>query len=220
MTTFWDGGLRRLTRSALLLAAFVPEMASALPNTAAPAAGASIASLASWSMTTARSAERTTGIPSMRPVESFRYTSAFGIRSDPFVHSVSMHPGVDLAAPSGTEVHATADGVVLRAAPVGGYGNLVEIGHGADIVTRYGHLSRILVHAGERVRRGDVVALVGSTGRSTGSHLHYEVRVAGRPIDPLPYMAAGDDRLALNQAVGPVPADAIGFGGPALDDDR
>ena len=156
----------------------------------------------------------------MRPVESFRYTSPFGVRSDPFVHMVNLHPGIDLAAPTGTEVHATADGVVLRADRVGGYGNLVEIDHGAGIATRYGHLSRILVHAGERVRRGEAVALVGSTGRSTGSHLHYEVRIAGRPIDPLPYMAAGDERLALNQAVGPVPANVIGFGGPAADDDQ
>ncbi len=153
-------------------------------------------------------------LPSQRPVDSFRYTSPFGVRADPFKGTAALHTGIDLAAPIGTPVHATADAVVSRAGVASGYGNLVQLDHGAGIQTRYGHLSRILVAVGQVVHKGAVVGLVGSTGRSTGSHLHYEMRVAGRAIDPLPYMAPGDDRLALRESVGPVPGSATAMGGP------
>ena len=158
-------------------------------------------------------------VPSRRPIDNFRYTSAFGIRSDPFHRTAAMHAGVDLAAPTGTPVHATANGVVSRAEVAPGYGNLVQINHGASIQTRYGHLSRIFVTLGQRVRRGEVIALVGSTGRSTGSHLHYEVRIADQSINPLPYMAHNDDQLALQQTVGPTSGQSFAVGGPDTDAD-
>ncbi|MFT3977443.1 MAG: M23 family metallopeptidase [Sphingomonas bacterium] len=153
-------------------------------------------------------------IPLDRPVDSFRYTSPFGIRSDPFRGSQSFHSGVDLAAPVGTPVHATGDATVGRAGVAAGYGNLVTLEHGGGIETRYGHLSRILVKAGQRVRRGDVIGLVGSTGRSTGSHLHYEVRLADQAINPLAFMAPGDERIALNETVGTRAGSALAMGGP------
>src|SRR3546814_2326662 len=89
---------------------------------------------------------------------------------------------------------ATADGIVERAGRAGGYGNLVEIDHGKGIETRYGHLSKILVKPNQRVKRGQVVALMGSTGRSTGSHLHYEVRIDGRAVNPIPFLQTADYR--------------------------
>ena len=153
-------------------------------------------------------------VPSRRPLDGFRFTSPFGVRSDPFRERAAMHTGADLAAPTGTPVYATADGVVSRAERAGGYGNLVQIEHGAGIETRYGHLSKILVHQGERVERGMLIALVGSTGRSTGSHLHYEVRIAGQAVNPLPYMDPSDAQLALNSQAGPATSNATGIGGP------
>lgn len=156
-------------------------------------------------------------LPARRPLDSFRYTSPFGVRSDPFRGVASQHNGVDLAAPSGTPVYATAAGIVSTAGVASGYGNLIQLDHGADVQTRYGHLSRIMVSAGQRVAKGEVIGLVGSTGRSTGSHLHYEVRVARHAIDPLPYMAANDDQLALYQSVGPQPGFGTAMGGPVTD---
>jgi len=99
-----------------------------------------------------------------------------------------MHNGTDMAAPTGTPVYATGDGVVLRSRVAGGYGNLVEVAHGYGYVTRYAHLSRLLVAEGAVVRRGQMVGLVGSTGRSTGPHLHYEVRIYGKSVDPSRFM--------------------------------
>jgi murein DD-endopeptidase MepM/ murein hydrolase activator NlpD len=157
-------------------------------------------------------------LPSQRPVDSSRYTSLFGVRNNPFHSTAAMHAGIDLAAPTGTPVHATADGIVSRAEIASDYGNLVQLNHGASVQTRYGHLSRILVKAGQSVHRGDVIALVGSTGRSTGSHLHYEVRVAGRAIDPLPFMARGDEQLTLQQTVGPAAGSPTAIGGPTADE--
>ncbi len=118
-------------------------------------------------------------IPSARPVNSFAFTSGFGVRADPFRHSAAMHAGIDLAGPIGTPIYATADGVVSYSGWMSAYGNLVEIAHGKAIETRYGHLSKILVKTNTRVKRGQLIALMGSTGRSTGSHLHYEVRLDG-----------------------------------------
>ncbi|HTG38990.1 M23 family metallopeptidase [Sphingomonas sp.] len=131
-------------------------------------------------------------IPSLQPVENVSLTSTFGIRSDPFRGTAAMHAGIDIPGPVGTPVYATADGIVSRAQRAGGYGNLVEINHGKGIQTRYGHLSKIVIGDNVRVKRGQLIGLMGSTGRSTGSHLHYEVRVGGRPVNPVPYMQTAD----------------------------
>ena len=123
-------------------------------------------------------------IPSQKPVDVIDFTSGFGVRNDPFRGGAAMHAGLDIRGPIGTPIHATADGIVDRAGWANGYGNLIELNHGRGIQTRYGHLSAILVQPGQRVKRGDVIARMGSTGRSTGSHLHYEVparRGSGQP---------------------------------------
>ena len=113
-------------------------------------------------------------------------TSGFGYRRDPFGGGGEFHPGVDLAASAGSPVRATADGVVGRAGWNGGYGQMIALEQGNGVETRYGHMSQLAVVPGQQVRRGEVIGYVGSTGRSTGAHLHYEVRVNGRPVDPLP----------------------------------
>ncbi len=127
-------------------------------------------------------------IPSMQPVDNIKLTSSFGVRSDPFHGTAAMHAGVDIPGPIGTPVYATADGVIGRSGRFGGYGNLITVNHGKGIETRYGHLSKILVAGNTRVRRGQLIGLMGSTGRSTGSHLHYEVRVDGAAVNPMPFM--------------------------------
>lgn len=127
-------------------------------------------------------------IPSAHPVSQMSYTSNFGVRSDPFRGTAAMHAGVDIPGVIGTPIYATADGIVSRAERSGGYGNLVEVNHGRGIATRYGHLSKLLVSANERVVRGQMIALMGSTGRSTGSHLHYEVRIDGQAVNPVPFL--------------------------------
>ena len=113
-----------------------------------------------------------------------RVTSGYGVRRDPFTGAPSAHPGLDVGAPEGTPIHSPARGVVLSAGPKGGYGNAVEIDHGDGLVTLYGHASELFVSKGQTVEPGQEIATVGSTGRATGPHLHFEVRVAGRPVDP------------------------------------
>lgn len=152
-------------------------------------------------------------IPSTKPVESATFTSDFGVRSDPFRRVAAMHAGIDLAGPVGTPVYATADGVVDRAEWAGGYGNLVEIDHGKGVQTRFGHLSRILVKPNTFVKRGELIALMGSTGRSTGSHLHYEVRIDGRAVNPLPYLQSADYVSAVKTRVAAANA-KVALGGP------
>jgi murein DD-endopeptidase MepM/ murein hydrolase activator NlpD len=134
----------------------------------------------------------TISIPSMQPVQHVTFTSMFGVRSDPFRGTAAMHAGVDIPGQMGTPVYATADGIVAHAGRQGGYGNLVEINHGRGLETRYGHLSKILVADNTRVRRGQIIGLMGSTGRSTGTHLHYEVRLDGRAINPIPFIQSGE----------------------------
>ena len=153
-----------------------------------------------------------TAIPSARPIrQAVNFTSGFGVRSDPFRGRAAMHGGIDLAGPVGTPVYATADGIVGRSEwNSGGYGNLVEINHGQGIQTRYGHLSRMIAQAGQRVRRGDLIGLMGSTGRSTGSHLHYEVRIDGRAVNPVPFMQSTDTLVALQRRVANTPDVALG----------
>lgn len=131
-------------------------------------------------------------IPSMQPVERVVFTSSFGVRSDPFRGTAAMHAGVDIPGAIGTPIYATADGVISHAGRQGGYGNMVAINHGRGIETRYGHMSKILVEDNTRVRRGQIIGLMGSTGRSTGSHLHYEVRVDGKAVNPIPFLQTGE----------------------------
>jgi murein DD-endopeptidase MepM/ murein hydrolase activator NlpD len=118
-------------------------------------------------------------------------TSSFGYRVDPFLGRLALHPGVDLAEAEGAEVHAAASGRVAHAGPAGGYGIMVEIDHGNGLATRYAHMSEALVEEGQEVDKGAVLGRLGSTGRSTGPHLHYEVRVDGEPVDPEVYLRAG-----------------------------
>ncbi|GMT99849.1 M23 family metallopeptidase [Corallococcus caeni] len=121
--------------------------------------------------------------PSVWPARGW-VTSDFGQRLDPYTADRVTHAGLDIAAPHGKEVTAPSDGTVVFAGLEGGYGNVLVIDHGYGIKTRYGHLSKILVKAGDRVKRGSPIAAVGNTGRSTGPHLHYEVRVNGVPQNP------------------------------------
>lgn len=148
-------------------------------------------------LSTPKASTASASIPSIWPVTGV-LRSGVGMRNNPFGgSSVEFHKGQDISAPTGTPVYATADGVVVIAKWVKGYGNGIYIDHGNGISTRYGHLSRIDVMAGQSVKRGEHLGLVGSTGRSTGPHLHYEVRINGEPTNPVPY---------LPRAVAPPPA--------------
>lgn len=143
-------------------------------------------------------------IPSREPVDNFRLTSTFGMREHPVLGGRRAHKGLDLAAPTGTPVHAAADGIVSRADWFSSYGLFVSIEHGGNIQTRYGHMSRLNVAEGQHVRKGDVIGFIGTTGRSTGPHLHYEVRINDQAVDPMPYMQQSGGQttttLALNMA--------------------
>jgi murein DD-endopeptidase MepM/ murein hydrolase activator NlpD len=130
-------------------------------------------------------------LPLSRPLAESIVTSGFGARLDPFLGRPAIHPGIDFAALEGSPAHATAAGTVIVAGANGGYGNEVEIDHGNGITTRYGHLSEIDVQIGQVVSKGAVVGKTGSTGRSTGPHLHYEVRVDGAAVDPATFINAG-----------------------------
>lgn len=123
----------------------------------------------------------------------FELNSGFGTRSDPLNHRSAIHEGLDFGAPIGTPVYATGEGVVTFAEPWDRYGNTVEVDHGNGITTRYAHMSRIKVKDGQKVNRSTVIGLVGNTGRSTGSHLHYEVRVSDIAKDPIKFISVGRD---------------------------
>lgn len=156
-----------------------------------------------------KAAPVTLTIPSMKPVENFTLTSNYGFRSDPFRGRRARHKGIDMAGPIGTPIYATADGIVGRSQWVRGYGKYIEINHGNEIQTRYGHMSRLNVKANARVKRGDLIGFMGSTGRSTGSHLHYEVRIAGEAVNPVPFMQSGEFLIAQRAKTGEA------LGGPA-----
>ncbi|MBX9635245.1 MAG: M23 family metallopeptidase [Magnetospirillum sp.] len=123
----------------------------------------------------------------------FELNSGFGTRADPLNHRSAIHEGLDFGAPIGTPVYATGEGVVTFAEPWDRYGNTVEIDHGNGITTRYAHMSRIKVKDGQKVTRSTVIGLVGNTGRSTGSHLHYEVRLSDVAKDPIKFISVGRD---------------------------
>lgn len=135
-----------------------------------------------------RKAALASATPSVWPVAGW-LTSAYGTRRDPITRGADFHPGLDISADYGQPVLATGDATVGSAAPNGAYGNMVILDHGFGIVTKYGHLSRFNVRGGEQVRRGDVIGYVGSTGRSTGAHLHYEIWMNGRLTDPMTLLA-------------------------------
>ncbi len=154
-------------------------------------------------------------VPSDKPVKTGAFTSGYGVRSDPFRGSAAMHAGIDLAGAVGTPIYATADGVITAAGwNSGGYGNLVKIDHGRGIETRYGHLSKMTAYAGQRVKRGEFIGRMGSTGRSTGSHLHYEVRIDGRAVNPVPFMKSTDYLVAMQRKAHGAPMDQVALGGP------
>lgn len=138
-------------------------------------------------------------LPLIKPVPRAKMTSRFGSRLDPFLGRPAMHTGIDYKAAYGTAVRATASGTVLSAGRNGGYGRVVEIDHGNGIVTRYAHLSRIRVAKGTQVAAGKIIGSVGSSGRSTGPHLHYETRLRGAPRDPALFLKTGQKlRTSLN----------------------
>jgi murein DD-endopeptidase MepM/ murein hydrolase activator NlpD len=131
-------------------------------------------------------------VPYRKPViGEVEFTSGFGVRSDPFLGRPAMHTGLDFRAATGDPVRATANGKVVSSGWSGGYGRMVEIDHGNGLSTRYGHLSEINVKVGDQIRIGQVIGAVGSTGRSTGPHLHYETRIDGDAVDPQKFLRAG-----------------------------
>ena len=140
--------------------------------------------------------QRSVSVPSRMPLEGAALTSGFGMRTHPVLGGRRQHQGIDLAAPSGTPVYATADGIVSRADWYSSYGLYISVNHGASMETRYAHLSRLAVAAGDEIKKGDLIGYVGSTGRSTGPHLHYEVRVDGLAVNPIPYMVESEAQLA------------------------
>ncbi|HBK15623.1 MAG TPA: M23 family peptidase [Erythrobacter sp.] len=141
-------------------------------------------------------------VPSRMPLDNTKLTSDYGMRTHPVLGGRRNHKGVDLAAPVGTPIYATADGYVSKAEWFSSYGKFVSIEHGADLQTRFAHMSGITVKAGTRVKKGDVIGYVGSTGRSTGPHLHYEVRIAGKAVNPVPYMVESEAQRAFALATG------------------
>lgn len=136
-------------------------------------------------------------VPSRMPLADATLTSNFGMRTHPVLGGRRAHKGIDLAAPTGTPVYATADGLVQMAKWYSSYGNYIQIGHGNEMETRYAHLSRIVAVEGSWVKKGDLIGYVGSTGRSTGPHLHYEVRIAGEAVNPVPYMVESETQMAF-----------------------
>jgi murein DD-endopeptidase MepM/ murein hydrolase activator NlpD len=135
----------------------------------------------------ARNTDQLATKPSIWPT-SGEVTSGFGWRNSPMGGGSELHPGMDIANSMGAPVVAAADGEVIQSGAAGGYGNMVQIDHGNGISTIYGHNSRIIVNVGQSVRKGQVISYVGSTGKSTGPHLHYEVRVNGNAVDPIGFM--------------------------------
>jgi murein DD-endopeptidase MepM/ murein hydrolase activator NlpD len=131
-------------------------------------------------------------VPYRKPViGEVEFTSGFGVRSDPFLGRPAMHTGLDFRASTGDPVRATANGKVVSSGWSGGYGRMVEIDHGNGLATRYGHMSEINVRVGDQIKIGQVIGAVGSTGRSTGPHLHYETRIDGEAVDPQKFLRAG-----------------------------
>ncbi|MVZ98050.1 M23 family metallopeptidase [Sphingorhabdus sp. IMCC26285] len=167
----------------------------------------------SWGRIVGASTKVEVAVPSINPVEVMKFSSGFGYRNAPTRGASRNHKGIDIPGPVGTPIYATADGVVGRAQWLGGYGKYVEINHGNAVQTRYGHLSAMNVAPGQSVRKGDILGYMGSTGRSTGSHLHYEVRIAGEAINPTAFLSplTAESNILLASKT----ADNNAIGGPA-----
>jgi len=131
-------------------------------------------------------------LPLSQPIDNAQMTGPFGKRVDPLNGRWAIHPGLDLAGPIGSKIYSTSAGRVIAAGHKPAYGNMVDIDHGFGIVTRYAHMSKIVVKEGDRVRKGQQIGVQGSTGRSTGPHLHYEVRINDRPVNPIKFLHAGE----------------------------
>lgn len=131
---------------------------------------------------------RLAATPSIMPTQGWLSSAFAAMREHPILHIARPHEGIDISAPMGTPIEAPAAGIVRSTGWEAGYGNTIEIDHGFGVTTRFAHASRILVHQGQRVQRGDRIALVGNSGLATGPHLHYEVHVNGKPVDPLHYV--------------------------------
>lgn len=127
-------------------------------------------------------------LPTNYPVNGAYNSSSYGWRVDPFTGRMAFHEGLDFTAEPGTAIHAAAGGIVMSAEQTPDYGKIVKIDHGSGLETRYAHASKLLVKAGERVEKGQLIAEVGNTGRSTGAHLHFEIRLNGAPLDPRKYL--------------------------------
>jgi murein DD-endopeptidase MepM/ murein hydrolase activator NlpD len=145
-------------------------------------------------------------VPTQQPVSAGTLGSAFGWRIDPFTGRSALHTGMDFVADTGTPILAAAGGVVVTQEPHIAYGNMIEIDHGKDLVTRYGHASNVMVKKGDLIRRGQKIAEVGNTGRSTGPHLHFEVLVRGVQQDPQKFLAAGKNLVPPQVAQATVPS--------------
>ena len=145
-----------------------------------------------------------------------KFSSGYGYRNAPTRGASRNHKGIDIPGAIGTPIYATADGFIGRAEWVGGYGKLVEINHGNAVQTRYGHLSAMNVAPGQRIRKGDILGYMGSTGRSTGSHLHYEVRIAGEAINPTAFLSPVKfDANSAKILLAAKTVDSTAIGGPA-----
>lgn len=141
-------------------------------------------------------------VPSTLPATPVALSSPFGVRSDPFTGGAAMHTGLDIRGERGQPIYAAAAGRVIKVGPWSGYGNVVVIDHGHGFETRYGHLSGFVTRPGAIVKAGEKIALMGSTGRSTGNHLHFEVRINGRAVNPRPYLEASSDVLEIKAGAG------------------
>ena len=170
----------------------------------------------SWGRIVGTASKVQVAVPSINPVEVMKFSSGFGYRNAPTRGASRNHKGIDIPGPVGTPIYATADGVIGRAQWLGGYGKYVEINHGNAVQTRYGHLSAMNVVSGQTVRKGDILGYMGSTGRSTGSHLHYEVRIAGEAINPTAFLSPLTSES--NILIASKTADSKSIGGPAEDE--
>ncbi len=176
-----------------------------VPLAVDPAAGpfeASVDRLQTSLVTLDRLRRTSSVLPFAKPVSGeFDLTSGFGVRLDPFTRGPAMHTGLDFRAEHGSRVTATGAGRVIAAEHAGGYGNMVEVDHGNGVTTRYAHLASMSVAVGQRVSAGQALGRVGSTGRSTGPHLHYETRIGGDPVDPQRFLRAGAKLASLRDEV-------------------
>lgn len=146
------------------------------------------------------------GIPQVLPASAPMITSSYGYRRDPFTGRGAMHSGLDFKGPIGAPIYAAAKGVVTFVGRKSGYGNVVEVSHGNGLMTRYAHMSRFATTVGTKVEAGDIIGAIGSTGRSTGPHLHFEVRINDRAIDPRPFLKAAPNVLKEARRPGTKPA--------------